>query len=321
MESTALLTVVPSGSKAVVVPTPAGATAVASIRVDGVPSSISVGGTAQLRASALDGRGATMTGRAVRWMSADPTRARVTATGLVTGLSAGDAVLVASSESVDRSVTIQILAQRPASVQVTSLAGPLTVGSSARLTASTLGDDGRTMDAPVNWRSADSRVATVSGGVVTAVGPGSTSIIATADGVEGSTTVRVVADESTRPAADPPRPAAPVDPRQAVEAAIQSYARALESRQISEVRKVYPGIQPEQETQLAQTLRSMDQLKMTLRVFAVDIQGNTATANISQRYDFFSRDNRRNESIAVDIVATLENGANGWMIRQIRSAR
>ncbi len=323
VESSALLTIAPSGGRPATPAASSGAASVASIRVDGVPTSLTVGGTAQLRATALDGSGAPLPGRTARWTSADPARARVTPTGAVTALSPGDATLIARIDGVDRAVTIAVMAARAAAVNLTGAPGPMTVGTTARLSAVVVGSDGQAMDAPVSWRSGDTRVATVAGGVVTAVGAGSTQIFAAADGQEASTSIRVAAEEAAaRPAAEPPRPAAPaVEPSVAVNAAIQGYARALESRQISEVRKVYPGIQPDQESQLAQTLRALEQLKVTLRVLALDIRGNAATATISGQYEFYSRDNRRNERLPVEIVATLENGPNGWMIQQIRSAR
>ena len=232
---------------------------VASIRVEGVPASLTVGGTAQLRATPLDGRGAPLNAKSVRWTSADPSRASVSATGVVTALTEGDALLLVRSDAVDRSVTVQILAARPAAVAV-------------------------------------------------APGPAPPTVVAP------EVPARTVPEPSARPVAV-------VEPREAVEALIQSYARALESRQISEVRKVYPGIQPEQETQLSNTLRSLEQLKVTFRIGAFDLRGDEATATVSGQYEFFSRENRRTERLPVNIVATMQNGASGWMIRQIRSAR
>ena len=322
-ESIALLSVAAAGSTAPAAgaaPGPA-VSAVASIRVDGVPASLSVGGSAQLRATALDGGGRPLAGRPVSWVSADPSRARISNSGVVTALSAGDALIVVRSETADRTITIQVVAPRAASVELSAVTGPLAIGTTTRLTATAIGPDGRAVDTPVSWRSADTRVATVVGGVVTAVGAGATSIFAAADGQEARTPVRVLADEAAaRPAADLPRPAAAVvDQREAVNAAIQSYARALESRQIAEVRKVYPGIQPDQESQLAQALRAMEQLKVTLRVLALDVRGTSATATVSGLYEFVS--NRRNERLPVEVVAILENGASGWIIQQIRSAR
>jgi serine/threonine-protein kinase len=319
-ESSTLLTVTMPSAPAPRPATVAATASVASIRVDEVPP-LAVGGSVRLRAVPLDGRGMPITG-AVRWTSADPSRATVSEDGLVTALSVGDAVLVVrSGESVRHSVTVQILARRAASVAVTGASAPLTVGGTVRLSASAVADDGRAVDTQINWRSADPRVASVDDGVVTGVGAGSTSIFASADGREGSAVIRVNAPEvASRPNPEPAR-AVPVDPRAGVTVAINTYARALESRQISEVRKIYPGIQPDQETQLAQALRSFEQLKVTFNIDAFDVRGQTATATLSGVYEFFSRENRRNERLPVNFVATLQNGADGWMIQQIRSAR
>jgi len=320
IESTALVTVEPAGTKVAATPPPAGASAVASIRVEEQPASLTVGASARLRAVALDARGTTLAGRAIRWSSADPSRARITPDGVITALSAGDATFIARSESVDRSVVIPVVALRAASVTVSAIAEALTVGATARLSAAVVAADGRAVDSPVTWRSSDPRVASVSGGLVTATGAGVATISASADGQEGSTTVRVVAEEVARPAAEPPpRPAAVADPREAVEAAIQAYARAMESRQIAEVRRAYPGIQPEQESQVAQTLRSMEQLKVTMRVVALNVAGSTATANVTGQYEFRSRDTRRDERLPVELIVTLESSAGGWVIRQIRN--
>jgi hypothetical protein len=127
--------------------------------------------------------------------------------------------------------------------------------------------------------------------------------------------------------AAPPAPAPVVEaprgptPREGIDAAVAAYTRALESRQITDVRRAYPGMTAEQEQQLAQALRSMEQLDVTLDIRSVDIRGNDATALLSGTYDFFSRDSRRRERLPVNVSMSLEQGAGGWVIRQIRSVR
>jgi hypothetical protein len=210
-------------------------------------------------------------------------------------------------------------------VSVSSAPGPLSVGATARLTATVRGEDGRTLSNDVAWRSADPRVATVNDGLVTAVGPGSTVISATADGVQGTTAVTVAAPESPRPPAPvpaptpTPEPAPPAtDARDAIAAAIQAYARALESRSIAEVRQAYPGMSAAQETRLSGFLSSANQLKVTFRVGTVDVQGETATAAVSGTYDFVSPENNRPVRLPQSLQATLELGPSGWRLRSIR---
>jgi len=293
---------------------------VAQIRVDGAPSSLAVGGAALLRAVALDRRNAPVAGDPVTWESSDNARASVTPQGLVTARAPGTVVITARSGSVTRTVPIEIAAPQPASVSVSSAPGPLSVGSSTRLTATVLAEDGRPLSVPLTWRTSDARVATVSDGVVSAVGGGTATITASAGARDGSTVVRVTAPEpapAPAPANNPP-PAA-VDPRDAIAALIQQYARALESKQLSEVRRVYPGIPSDQANQVDQTLRSLEQLRVQLRIDNLDLAGdNDATARVSGEYQFYSRENRRTEHLPVNLQMTLEKSGNTWRIRSIR---
>ncbi len=80
----AVLPVVPVEVRTVVVDPPAG--------------SASPGQTVQLTATTLDGVGDTLTDRAVTWSSTQPATATVSATGLVTAVTAGTAIIVAASE-------------------------------------------------------------------------------------------------------------------------------------------------------------------------------------------------------------------------------
>ena len=109
-----------------------------------------------------------------------------------------------------------------------------------------------------------------------------------------------------------------MDDRTAIDAVIQRYARALETKQLSEVRAVYPGMRPEQETHFTQTLRTLEQLRVVLRIGSLGVVGDEATAAISGTYDFYSPENRRTEHLPVNFTATLDRGTNGWQIRSIR---
>ena len=230
----------------------------------------------------------------------------------------------ASSLAAAPSAAAAPAAPRVASVSVSSPSGPLTVGATARLAATVMGDDGRPMTAAVSWRTADPSVATVSDGIVTAVGAGSTAIIASAEGHDATATVRVSAPETSHPtaAAPPPAAAAPaapaLEPREAVAAVIQQYAHALESKQLSEVRRVYPGITADQASQLDRTLLALDQLEVHLRVGNVDVQGDNATAAVNGEYVFYSRENHRTEHLPVHFTAALAQLAEGWRIRSMR---
>ncbi len=72
--------------------------AVATVAVDPPAGSASPGQTVQLTATTLDGVGDTLTDRAVAWSSTQTAVATVSATGLVTAVTAGTAIIVAASE-------------------------------------------------------------------------------------------------------------------------------------------------------------------------------------------------------------------------------
>jgi hypothetical protein len=73
--------------------------AVATVLVDPPADSLSPGQTAQFGATTLDGVGDTLTGRVVQWSSTVPDVATVSATGLVTAVRPGIAVVEATSEA------------------------------------------------------------------------------------------------------------------------------------------------------------------------------------------------------------------------------
>jgi glucose/arabinose dehydrogenase len=83
---------------------------VSTVTVTAPESSIEVGHTVQLSATAKDANGTVLEGRSFEWTTATAAVASVSSTGLVTGLSAGQADIRAVSEGVTGSVTITVTA-------------------------------------------------------------------------------------------------------------------------------------------------------------------------------------------------------------------
>jgi alpha-tubulin suppressor-like RCC1 family protein len=84
-----------SGTAAVTVNPPA---PVASVTIAPASATVVVGGTVPLTATTKDAAGNVLTGRAVAWTSSDAAVATVSGTGLVTGVAAGSATIMATSE-------------------------------------------------------------------------------------------------------------------------------------------------------------------------------------------------------------------------------
>jgi uncharacterized protein YjdB len=166
---------------------------VASISVSPTSASITSGKTQLFTATVLDAQGNVLSGRVVSWLSGAPAVATIDQTGLATAIGAGSAVIVATVEGQQATVTLTVTAVTVASVRVTPANSTLQVGQTQQLAAAVSDGSGAPLPGKVpTWSSSAAAVATVSSaGLVTAVGTGSATITATSDGVTGTATVLV----------------------------------------------------------------------------------------------------------------------------------
>src|SRR5439155_18728592 len=108
---------------------------VASVLVSPAPASIRVGQTVQLTATLKDSTGSTLTGRTVMWGSGDTTVARVSPSGLVTGVAQGSATITATSEGKSSTAAITVMIVPVASVPVSPATASVRVGQTVQLAA------------------------------------------------------------------------------------------------------------------------------------------------------------------------------------------
>ncbi|HEV8264015.1 MAG TPA: serine/threonine-protein kinase [Gemmatimonadales bacterium] len=127
---------------------------------------------------------------------------------------------------------------------------------------------------------------------------------------------------AARDAAPPPPvgapPPAPVDPRPAIESVIAEYARALESRDLSQVRRAYPGLTAAQQQGWQDLFRSVRRLKASLTVTTLNATGATAEATVSGVYEFEYSTTGRTERRPAAFRATLVADSAGWRLSAIR---
>ncbi|MDH5283650.1 MAG: Ig-like domain-containing protein, partial [Gemmatimonadota bacterium] len=184
---------------------------VAVVVLEPAALSVDVGATAQLAASPRDGRGQSLSDRATTWKSSDERIARVDQKGGVTGVGKGTATITATAEgkSATVAVTVNEVVVVAASVVLTTPDRELTVGKTSRWSAVARDARGRDLsDRTISWASSAPQVATVIGGVVTALAPGTAEIRATVDGKSATQSVTVKAAPVVA-AAPPPQPVTP----------------------------------------------------------------------------------------------------------------
>lgn len=104
---------------------------VASVSVAPATSTVETGKTVQLVATTRDASGSALTGRAVTFVSSASNIATVSSSGVVTGVTAGVAVITATSEGRTGSATITVINAPLVSLSTTSLSQIHTFGVSS----------------------------------------------------------------------------------------------------------------------------------------------------------------------------------------------
>ncbi len=176
--------------------------ALASIDVALAASSIQAGTTtsASAQGRASDGS-ATATGVVV-WSSSSSAVATVNTNGVITGVAAGTAQIIATVGSVTAQQAITVTPPPPVltTIVVASPGTSITVGQMITATASGRDQFGAPFAAGIiTWSTSAATVATVtSTGEITAVSPGTVNIIATAGGKTGQLALTVTAPPAIR---------------------------------------------------------------------------------------------------------------------------
>lgn len=168
---------------------------ISSIALTPTETSIGVGGNAVIEAVVRDADGDTLSPASVRWSSSDVTVAKVSSSGVVTAVALGAARIAATVQGRSATAVVTVVPTGVAAVELSPTDLRLTEGATRTLVARVVDARGvALLDRAVQWRSSDVSVATVSSsGVVTALGAGTTSIVATSEGKSASISVTVSA--------------------------------------------------------------------------------------------------------------------------------
>jgi serine/threonine-protein kinase len=128
------------------------------------------------------------------------------------------------------------------------------------------------------------------------------------------TTPTTVSQPAETPAAvPPPAPATAAD----VAPVFESYARAIEARDITAIRRVYPGLTAGQQRGFEQFFEAARKLDVTFRVASVEGSATTAEAHVNGTYQY-ENSSGRVERQPVSFVATLRRDGSSWRLVSLR---
>jgi uncharacterized protein YjdB len=159
--------------------------AVASVAITAPKQALQIGETSQYAAQPKDAQGNPLSGRGVTWASSQDGVATVSASGLVTAISAGSTTISATSESIAGNVIVSVALVPVASVAVTAPKITFIQGDQSQYSAQPKDAQGNALSGRgISWNSSVPTVASVSSsGLVTALAVGTSSITASSEGV------------------------------------------------------------------------------------------------------------------------------------------
>jgi eukaryotic-like serine/threonine-protein kinase len=119
----------------------------------------------------------------------------------------------------------------------------------------------------------------------------------------------------------PPAPAtapAPAQPsaQEAVAATLRRYTSALEQRDVTALKAVWPGLSRSQQDAVEADFANARSISVELASPRIDVSGATATVNAVRHYSLRTRDGQQLRSDTATIL-TLRQGANGWLIESV----
>jgi len=123
------------------------------------------------------------------------------------------------------------------------------------------------------------------------------------------------------PPSVPPVARPPADPRVEIKSLIADYARALGSRDLAEIRRVYPALTSTEQATFSQFFESVSDLKADLTINRLIIAGGSADAFVSGVYEYRDTKTGRSRRDTTTFRATLMQDSTGWHLAAIRSVR
>ena len=123
---------------------------------------------------------------------------------------------------------------------------------------------------------------------------------------------------SARVDSSPPRVATPREsPRVAVTNVVSAYARAIASRNVIELKRIYPGMTPAQQSAWESFFASVRSMTASLEIAAFAASDSTAVAQVTGVYEFVTRAGR-SERQPASFEATFTREGERWRMQTVR---
>jgi uncharacterized protein YjdB len=168
---------------------------VAQVIIEFNDDTLAVGGTLQLTVTVIDEEGDTLSAQTVDFTSSNTSVATVSNSGLVEAMTAGSSTITATVDEVSDTITIVVEEDTtPANVTLDPGDTNLAVGDTLTFTGTVTTAGGDTLAGQtITFSSTETAVATVdpSTGLVTAVGVGRTSLVATSGALSDTVEVSI----------------------------------------------------------------------------------------------------------------------------------
>jgi hypothetical protein len=129
--------------------------------------------------------------------------------------------------------------------------------------------------------------------------------------------VVVLGPISQPPKQETPAPAAAAPSAADIAPTVQAYARAIESRDIGAIRRVYPGLTSSQQQGFEQFFQAARSINVTFRLTNVEASGASAEARLVGTYEYVTTAGKTVRE-PVSFAATLRHDGNGWRLVSVR---
>lgn len=122
---------------------------------------------------------------------------------------------------------------------------------------------------------------------------------------------------TTQPVVSQPPPKVVVNPSVEIYAVVANYARAIETRDIAEVRRAYPGATQQQLDGFGEFFKTLRSIRAHFTVSSLDIHGESADAKLTGTYDYVTTAGKTDQQ-SVSFQASFRHDSGVWKLTSVR---